>query len=390
MVTKNELFRLAPGARHDLVQAIVDNWGVAVAAGLTKPRRIRQFLANICAETGGLSILEESMNYRTTARLRQIWPTRFKTNAAAAPFVGQPIKLAQKVYGGRMGNAPAPSLDGWTYRGGGMMQTTGREGYRDIGFENNPDALRKDPAIAFKTAVQEWVDYKLNPAADRYDTVAVRKRINGGLNGIAEVRHFLQVAEGIWPDDARLVTEYTSQTPAQADTAAKLERERVRAVQKRLIKLGYTEVGEADGLNGKFTRAAILAFRDDNGLPPGDIDDTLKQALATAPKRRIADDLPNLSAKAARRLAPELKANFITKIFSAFSAITAAISAFFKGVLDQFADAKSMVEPLQEYLYDVPGWVWLSIVFSASVGLWLVAHKGEVEGIEAVRTGKRR
>lgn len=41
----------------------------------------------------------------------------------------------------------------------------------------------------------------------------------------------------------------------------------VREVQARLKALGYHAVGQVDGQVGPRTRAAILAFRDDNGLP---------------------------------------------------------------------------------------------------------------------------
>ncbi|EDM72244.1 hypothetical protein RAZWK3B_08341 [Roseobacter sp. AzwK-3b] len=65
----------------------------------------------------------------------------------------------------------------------------------------------------------------------------------------------------------------------------------VRDVQSRLKALGYHEVGAIDGIIGPRTRAAILAFRDDNSLPRMPvIDVALKEALRGAPPRDIAPE----------------------------------------------------------------------------------------------------
>ena len=65
----------------------------------------------------------------------------------------------------------------------------------------------------------------------------------------------------------------------------------VRDVQTRLRALGYHEVGAADGHIGPRTRAAILAFRDDNDLPLVPIIDVaLSEALAAAAPRAVAPE----------------------------------------------------------------------------------------------------
>lgn len=65
----------------------------------------------------------------------------------------------------------------------------------------------------------------------------------------------------------------------------------VREVQARLKALGYHEVGQVDGQIGPRTRAAILAFRDDNGLPLVPIIDVaLTEALASAEPRPVAPE----------------------------------------------------------------------------------------------------
>lgn len=65
----------------------------------------------------------------------------------------------------------------------------------------------------------------------------------------------------------------------------------VREVQQRLRDLGYHEVGSADGIVGPRTRAAILAFRDDNSLPLVPIIDVaLTDALEAASPRQEAPE----------------------------------------------------------------------------------------------------
>lgn len=390
MVTRAELYRLCPKARSDMVDAIVRGWPKAVKAGFINNRRKRLFLANLAGETGGLTILEESMNYTTPQRLMKVWPTRFKSVAAARPYVRQPIKLAQKVYGGRMGNAPAPSLDGWTYRGGGMIQTTGRSAYRKHGFENNPDALRKDPDIAFETAVNEWVSYNLHPVADRYDARRVRRIINGGYNGWEHVEMYRKRAEKIWPDGAEdKVSLAAAEKEAAAAELARINE--IRAVQKKLLDLGYTEVGRADGSMGRYTRAGIAAFKDDNGLTgPAVIDDQLKQALKGAPRRYGDEAREHTPASQVRSEVPEVSANFFTKIVSFVVWVVSGIISFFYGLAEYFHEAREHLDPVRDFLYDVPGWIYLALLMIVSGTLYFKSSQGEQAGVKAYRKGKRR
>src|SRR5262249_42147847 len=59
-----------------------------------------------------------------------------------------------------------------------------------------------------------------------------------------------------------------------------------RRVQERLIALGYSEIGSADGLFGDATRAAVQAFQKANRLPAtGEVDCATVQALFGAAAR---------------------------------------------------------------------------------------------------------
>ena len=191
LITVDVIKKIAPNASGAIVNAIVGNGEAIAQAGITTPLRAAHFLAQIATETGGLRILEENLNY-SAKRLTQVWPSRFKTLAAAKPYANNGRALANNVYGGRLGNIN-PN-DGWDYRGGGMMQTTGRSNYRRAGHENDPDALRQ-PVPALMSALQFWHDNGLNALADLDVVEAVRRRINGGTTGIDETRNYLKKAK---------------------------------------------------------------------------------------------------------------------------------------------------------------------------------------------------
>lgn len=89
-------------------------------------------------ETGGrMQPISENLNY-SAKRMTQVWPSRFPTVAAAQPYANNPKALANKVYGGRLGN-DGPN-DGWRYRGRGLAQITGKTNYAKFGLAENPDA----------------------------------------------------------------------------------------------------------------------------------------------------------------------------------------------------------------------------------------------------------
>lgn len=287
MITQAQVKKFCPTAKAPLVSAIVSNWSDAEEAGITTGLRISHFMAQIATETRGLQSVEEGLNYTSTKRLMEVWPTRFKTAAQAQPFIRNPKELAIKVYGGRMGNGISPSTDGWDYRGGGMLQTTGREGYRKMGFETNPDALR-DPVIAFKTAVREWANRGCNAVADRDDVTAIRKAINGGTNGLTDAKSYLKAAKAIFKDAPVLAdVAKPARVTLFSKPAAPKDDKLIENVQQLLRDKGYPEVGDPDNRMGTRTRNAILAFEADNAMPlTGKVSDELLAALVKAPVRQ--------------------------------------------------------------------------------------------------------
>lgn len=142
-------------------------------------------LAEAHHETGGqFQPVSENLNY-SAKRLTEVWPSRFPTLAAAAPYAGNQQRLANKVYGGRLGNVDPG--DGWLFRGRGLAQITGRENYARFGIAGVPDDAGKMPVavrILFEGMVgglftgRKLKDYD---AADGYRYAASRAIINGDV-----------------------------------------------------------------------------------------------------------------------------------------------------------------------------------------------------------------
>src|SRR5690606_6779021 len=115
------------------------------------------------------------LNYSAQG-LAAIWPARFrgadgKPNARALALARKPEAIANAVYGGRLGNGPEASGDGWRYRGRGVIQTTGRANYRETGralgvdLEGIPQLLEQ-PRYAALSAAWFWAEHGLNELAD--------------------------------------------------------------------------------------------------------------------------------------------------------------------------------------------------------------------------------
>jgi putative chitinase len=157
--------------------------------GLTTAPRIAEFIAQCCNETGGFRRFVENMHYSALA-LRALWPAHFTPEQAKAA-VGNPIEIAARAYGGRMGNDPYPSTDGYTYRGRYDLQLTGKANYRYYGaligvdLVSDPDAA--PPEVGPLIALEYFRQGKVNDAVDAGDFVEARRITNGGRIGLQNV-----------------------------------------------------------------------------------------------------------------------------------------------------------------------------------------------------------
>lgn len=154
--------------------------------GFSESVQLAMWLAQCGHESDGFVRLIENLNY-SAAGLRRVWPSRFKDDAEA--FERQPTKIANRVYANRMGNGPPESGDGWTFRGRGLIQLTGRANYKACGAALKVDLLVAPDLLATAkyaalSAGWFWSTRKLTELGD--DVAKVTKRINGGAVGLAD------------------------------------------------------------------------------------------------------------------------------------------------------------------------------------------------------------
>jgi len=148
--------------------------------------RIASFVGQCQHESGNFRWLQENLNYSADALMRT-WSSRFPTKEIADQYARNPEKIANKVYGGRMGNTE--DGDGWKYIGRGIKQLTGKENYQRCGaglgvdLVSNPELLL-EPEYACLSAGWFWNKHNLNELADRNDYTTMTRRINGGLIGL--------------------------------------------------------------------------------------------------------------------------------------------------------------------------------------------------------------
>ena len=157
---------------------------------INTPQRVAAFIAQSAHESGGFTALHENLNYRAVT-LRKVFPKYFPTDDLAAQYAQQPERIANRVYGGRMGNGPEESGDGFRYCGRGLIQLTGKSNYQAFA-DSLQMPVEEVPAFlqTFEGAIQSacwfWESNNLNQYADSGDIVTMTKRINGGTIGLAD------------------------------------------------------------------------------------------------------------------------------------------------------------------------------------------------------------
>jgi putative chitinase len=202
---------------------------VFAAHGMTSPVVVAHVMAQISHECGAGRDVVENLNY-SAGRMMQVWPSRFPTMASAQSFAGRPQALAAKVYNGRMGNRVG-SDDGWTFRGRGAAQTTGREGYARLAKATGLDLVARpdlvnDPRHFLACGVGDFLACGCLPYAERDDVVGVTRKLNGGTVGLAERKAWLvkwKAALGaaplLWSVDAPPLVPESSPSPVAARPA---------------------------------------------------------------------------------------------------------------------------------------------------------------------------
>lgn len=197
----------------NIKQSVAEKWLPYVQKALnrfdiTSEKQVAAWIAQTAHESGGYVTLSENLNYSDVG-LAGTWPNRFAEidpstkkpkkdakgfnipNRFAKALHRNPEAIANVVYGGRLGNGPIESGEGWKHRGMGLKQLTGKENHKRCGdalgidFISNPEKLL-EPEYASLSAAWFWVDKKCGPLADADDFVGLTKRINGGTIGLQD------------------------------------------------------------------------------------------------------------------------------------------------------------------------------------------------------------
>jgi len=162
---------------------------------INTPQRVAAFIAQCAHESGGFKFLTENLNYRWET-LRKLFSKYFPTDELAKQYEKKPEKIANKIYGGRMGNGPEETGDGFRYCGRGLIQLTGKSNYQNFAdsIETSVEEV-SEYLQTFEGAIQSacwfWESNNLNALADAGDIKMMTKKINGGFIGLEDrIKHY--------------------------------------------------------------------------------------------------------------------------------------------------------------------------------------------------------
>lgn len=198
MITFSQLSKIMPRFASDKKEAerMLPHLNKAMEEfEINTPARQAAFLAQIAHESAQLKVWRENLNYSAEG-LMKTWPKRFD-KAKAAAFARQPEKIANEVYGGRLGNVNPG--DGWKYSGKSPIMLTFADNYRKAGAALgidlliNPD-LALEVSVGFRIAGWFWKSNGLNPLADKKLFTEISKKINGGTIGMEDRKKYYEAA----------------------------------------------------------------------------------------------------------------------------------------------------------------------------------------------------
>ena len=194
LVSPFKLDKLKGHIPDSVIAAIPDT---AAKFNITNVLRLAHFLAQAGHESGQFKSTSENLNYSSKGLLG-IFP-RYFTPALAESYARQPQKIANRVYGGRMGNGAEATGDGFKFRGRGYIQLTGKDNYTAFDKTVPEDILANPDLVATKYALASaaWFFNKnglwtiCDKGADQATVTAVTKRVNGGTIGLPDrIKHF--------------------------------------------------------------------------------------------------------------------------------------------------------------------------------------------------------
>jgi putative chitinase len=275
---------------------------------IDNPRVIHHCMAQMSHESGGFAHARESMKYSST-RITQIFGVGHHsarvTASEAVKLAGNEKALAERVYGlgnpkkaRELGNTVAG--DGYAFRGGGPLQTTGKGAYArmskicGVDLVTDPNAI-SNVEIALLVGVANFVANGAVPYALQDNLEMVTRKVNGGEEGLASRASWLRRLRAIVPEKtlgqrlSSATVGFLSVPDPEPTATDALSDGQIASVQAKLKDLRYFS-GPVDGCAKEHTEDAVTAFQKDNGIDPtGVMDDETLAAVATAEPRTERD-----------------------------------------------------------------------------------------------------
>lgn len=154
--------------------------------------RLAHFLSQCAHESANFKAVSENLNYSAQG-LKRVFPKYFPGNLNES-YARKPEKIASRVYGGRMGNGPETTGEGFKFRGRGYIQLTGKNNFKRFSDFIGEDVVANPDLVATNYPLTSagffFYSNNLWPICDKGATDAVvtelTKRINGGTNGLAD------------------------------------------------------------------------------------------------------------------------------------------------------------------------------------------------------------
>lgn len=188
---------IAAGVNPTQAKAFADPLKAAMALfDIDTDERQAAFLAQAMIESTRFTDLEENLRYSDPVRIATIFRSGFDLDRDrvvdpeeiefAKGFIRQPEKLANRAYANRNGNGNEASGDGWSFRGRGLFQLTGRANYKEAAegvglgsvYLQRPELVAQ-PSDAALTAAWFWQSRGCNQLIDADNFDATTRLING-------------------------------------------------------------------------------------------------------------------------------------------------------------------------------------------------------------------
>jgi len=183
-ITAAQLQSIFSNASRETVDRYVDSLNrMFDKEGIDDPEQRAAFLGQVVGESPTLQG-REGTSFSTFQRLNGAHPSAFPTPQSAEGYLHNPQGVANRAYAGRNGNGQEDTGDGYRYRGGGLLQITGRANYRAAGLEHDPEDI-ENPQSSADASGSYWSSHNMNnlvrPGMSRSQYDQITRAINGGL-----------------------------------------------------------------------------------------------------------------------------------------------------------------------------------------------------------------